>query len=320
MRILKIFAIAISLTLAISCQNKKSSQLTSGELTVFHAGSLAMPMKAAVDSFAKVNPNVKIYLEAAGSVECARKISELGKPCDLFASADYKVIDKILIPNFASWNIPFAGNEMAIVYHDKSRYSGEININNWTEILLKDDVAFGRSDPNSDPCGYRTVMTVKLSEKYYQKIGFTENILKKDLKFIRPKEVDLIALLETSTIDYIFLYKSVAIQHGFKYLTLPLEVNLSSPVFESVYSTVDAEVVGKTPNSTVRMLGEPMVYGLTIPKNSRNPELAMEFVKFFLDQKGGLSILEQMGQTPIVPSVSATFDSIPEPLKVFALK
>lgn len=303
-----------------SCGTKDAKQTNSGELIVFHAGSLSMPMKAAVDSFTKANPKVKIYLEAAGSVECARKISELGKPCDLFASADYKVIDKLLIPDFASWNIPFAGNEMAIVYHDKSRYANEINANNWLDILLKDDVAYGRSDPNSDPCGYRTVMTLKLSEIYYQNAGIAEKVLQKDNKFIRPKEVDLLALLETGAIDYIFLYKSVAVQHNLKYLSLPLEVNLSSPSYDSTYRQVDVEVIGKTPNSTVRMVGEPMVYGLTIPKSSKNSELAIAFAQFFLSQNGGLAILKQMGQTPVVPSATSSFDSIPEPLKVFALK
>jgi len=320
MRVFKFTIIVVVSLFFFSCGSEKSKQDNSGELIVFHAGSLSMPMKAAVDSFTKVNPKVKIYLEAAGSVECARKISELGKPCDLFASADYKVIDKLLIPSFASWNIPFAGNEMALVYHDKSRYANEINANNWLDILLKDDVAYGRSDPNSDPCGYRTVMTLKLSEIYYQNEGIAAKVLQKDNKFIRPKEVDLIALLETGAIDYIFLYKSVAVQHNLNYLSLPLEINLSSPSYESVYSKVDVDVIGKTPNSSVKMVGEPMVYGLTIPKSSKNPDLAIEFAKFFLSQNGGLAILKQMGQTPVVPSSTASFDSIPEPLKVFALK
>lgn len=320
MRAIKCTFLFIASFFLFSCGAKDAKQSNSGELIVFHAGSLSMPMKAAVDSFTKANPKVKIYLEAAGSVECARKISELGKPCDLFASADYKVIDKLLIPDFASWNIPFAGNEMAIVYHDKSRYANEINLSNWLDILLKDDVAYGRSDPNSDPCGYRTVMTLKLSEIYYQNAGIAENVLQKDKKYIRPKEVDLLALLEAGAIDYIFLYKSVAVQHNLKYLSLPLEVNLSSPSHESTYSKVDVEVIGNTPNSTVIMVGEPMVYGLTIPKSSKNPELAVAFAKFFLSQNGGLAILKQMGQTPVVPSPTSTFDSIPEPLKVFALK
>ncbi len=312
-----------SITLLFNCctstPNKQKANI-SGELTIFHAGSLSMPMKAAVDSFTRLHPNVTFKLESAGSVECARKISEIGKPCDIMASADYKVIDKLLIPQFASWNIPFAGNEMAIVYHEKSRHSSEINKDNWYDILLNQDVAYGRSDPNSDPCGYRTVMTVKLAEKLYLKSDLTKKILEKDNKYIRPKEVDLLALLESNTIDYIFLYKSVAIQHGLKYLELPQEINLSNIAMEGIYKTVSVEVKGKTPNTFITMNGEPMVYGLTIPKNALNPKLALEFVKYFLEANGGQAIMKKMGQTAIVPSATASFDSIPEVLKVFALR
>lgn len=317
----KIIVLGLSSILLFGCNRKaEKTNSISGELTIFHAGSLAMPMKAAVDSFTRSHPDVKINLEAAGSVECARKITELGKPCDIMASADYKVIDKLLIPQFASWNIPFAGNEMAIVYHDQSRYSTEINKDNWFDILAKEDVAYSRSDPNSDPCGYRTVMTLKLAEKYYLKPDISKKILEKDAKNIRPKEVDLLALLESNTIDYIFLYKSVAIQHELKYLTLPQEINLSNIEMDNIYKTVSVEVKGKTPESTITMLGEPMVYGLTIPKTSKNPELAIEFLKFFLGQKGGQAIMKQMGQTPVVPSFTVSYDSIPEPLKGFAFK
>ncbi len=317
----KIKIILLASIALFSCGRKaeKVNPFT-GELTIFHAGSLSMPMKAAVDSFKRLHPTITFKLESAGSVECARKITELGKQCDLLASADYKVIDKILIPQYASWNIPFAGNEMAIVFQEKSRHSAEIDKNNWYEILSKDDVAFGRSDPNSDPCGYRTVMTIKLAEKYYSNTSISKTLLSKDTKHIRPKEVDLLALLESNTIDYIFLYKSVAIQHGLKFLTLPQEINLSNLTMDSLYKTVSVEVNGKTPDSKLTMFGEPMVYGLTIPKNAPNPKLAIEFVKYFLEQNGGQAIIKEMGQTPIVPSSTVSYDSIPEPLKGFALK
>lgn len=312
--------VIISLVVVSCGRRSEKPSVSSNDLVIFHAGSLSLPMKAAVDSFTKLHPDVKFFLEAAGSVECARKITELGKPCDILASADYKVIDKLLIPQYASWNIPFAGNEMSIVYNDKSRYSKEINSENWFEILSKKDVAFGRSDPNSDPCGYRTVMTMKLAEKYYLNKNITKILLSKDLKNIRPKEVDLLALLESNVVDYIFLYKSVAIQHGLNYLVLPQEINLSSVGMEDVYKTVNVQVKGNTPESSLTMVGEPMVYGLTIPRNAPNPNLAIEFVKYFLDQNGGQLIIKNMGQTPIVPSVTSSYDSIPDLLKPYAIK
>ena len=58
----------------------------------------------------------------------------------------------------------------------------------------------------------------------------------KDKEYIRPKEVDLVALIESNAIDYMFQYKSVAIQHGLKYIELPREINLSDPSLNDLYS------------------------------------------------------------------------------------
>ena len=91
------------------------------KLIIFHAGSLSVPFKQIAKAFEKKYPEIRVELEAAGSRACARKISDLNKPCDIMASADYKVIDNLLIPEFASWNLKFASNEMALVYSNKSK-------------------------------------------------------------------------------------------------------------------------------------------------------------------------------------------------------
>ena len=67
-----------------------------------------MPVKKISEAFEKANPGVRVLSEAAGSLQCARKITELDKPCDIMLSADYSVIDNLLIPAYASWNIRFA--------------------------------------------------------------------------------------------------------------------------------------------------------------------------------------------------------------------
>ncbi len=199
------------------------------EIIVFHAGSLAVPLTRLADEYQESNPGTRILLEAAGSLVCARKITELAKPCDIMASADYQIIDEMLIPGFAGWNLGFATNEIVIAYTEKSKASGLINSNNWIELLLRDDIIYGRSDPDSDPCGYRTLLALKLGEKYYNQPELMKTFENKDRNFIRPKETDLIALLETGALDYIFQYKSVAVQHSLKYLELPDEINLGNP-------------------------------------------------------------------------------------------
>jgi molybdate/tungstate transport system substrate-binding protein len=181
---------------------------------VFHAGSLAVPFKEVARAFNQVYPEVRVLLEAAGSRASARKISDLHREADVFASADHTVINTLLIPEHARWNIRFAANEMVIAYTDHSRRAGEISGDNWYRILLDKNVAYGRSDPNTDPCGYRTVLSSRLAEIHYTEPGLSERLLEKDRRHIRPKETDLLALLEVGEIDYFFIYRSVARQHG----------------------------------------------------------------------------------------------------------
>ncbi len=310
--------VTAAICLLASCSGKRGDS-DKNDLVIFHAGSLSIPFKQISESFRKENPGVNVFMEAAGSRACARKISDLELPCDVMASADYSVIDELLIPEHAGWNIKFAGNEMVIAYHAESGRAGEIDGDNWHEMLLDDDVAFGRSDPNADPCGYRAVMTMQLAEKYYGAEGLSRSLQEKDKRYIRPKETDLLALLESHTIDYIFLYRSVAEQHGLEILPLPDEINLKKPEFADYYRTAAVEVSGRKPHTTITKKGTPMVYGITIPKNSPNPELAVSFVSYLLDESKGMAIMEKNGQPSVVPSQTDTYEKLPEELKRYAL-
>ncbi len=302
-----------------SCgDGERVEESSGGTLIVFHAGSLSVPFRRISRMFMEENPGVTVRLESAGSRSCARKISDLGRECDVMASAAYTVIDALLIPDHASWNIKFASNEMAIVHTEDSKRHGEIDAWNWYEVLLDPGVAFGRSDPDADPCGYRAVLTMKLAGEYYGESGLAARLLEKDRRFIRPKETDLLALLETGTIDYIFLYRSVAQQHGLEFLILPDEVNLKNPGFTDLYGTVSVEISGKKPGERIVKRGAPMVYGITIPSNSPSPELAQHFIDFILDPDKGMKVMEEAGQPSVVPSSSDTYEAIPAALKKFA--
>jgi molybdate/tungstate transport system substrate-binding protein len=311
-------------TFLISCNNNIQEEIQtkglSGDLIIFHAGSLSVPFKEVSAAFKKENPGVVFLMEAAGSRTCARKITDLKKPCDIMASADYTVIDQLLLPDYASWNIKFASNEMTLVFTEKSKFSKKINKDNWIDILLNKEVAYGRSDPDSDPCGYRSVLTIKLAEKYYKRPGIADALLEKDKNFIRPKETDLLGLLESGNLDYIFLYRSVAKQHGLKYLSLPDETNLKNTEFTSLYNSVDVEVSGKKPGEKITKKGEPMVYGITIINDAPNKEVALKFIEFLLEKENGMKIMEKNGQPSIVPEKCATYNAVPKELKKFVEK
>jgi|APHig6443717497_1056834.scaffolds.fasta_scaffold48290_3 molybdate/tungstate transport system substrate-binding protein len=304
-----LFVFAVPFT---GCRNNSVNRQK--EIIIFHAGSLSVPFKQLAGEYEKLNPGTQILMEPAGSLVCARKITELKKPCDIIASADYLVIDELIVPEYASWSIRFATNEIVIAFQNKSKYSSEIDSLNWMDILLRDDVTYARSDPDSDPCGYRSVLAFKLAEKYYGIKGLESKLSSKDRDFIRPKEVDLVALVEANAVDYMFQYKSVAIQHGLKFITLPDYINLGNPARNDVYHSVSLDVTGNTPGSKMTVKGDYINYSISVLTGSVNKENAVDFV-FFLLSREGMEIFRKNGQDPIIPFSTDQPGMIPEKLK-----
>lgn len=306
-------------------------------LTVFHAGSLSVPFQELEAEFEARHPGVDVQREAAGSAQSIKKITELGKNADVLASADYALIPSMMMPKYADWYAAFARNQMILAYTNESKYGNEINTKNWYEILRRSNVRFGFSNPNDDPAGYRSQMVTVLAESYYNdsriyddlmlsntamkvtteengkiliQVPATEAISPNTNKImLRSMEVELSSALETGEIDYLYIYRSVAEQHGFKYVELPPQIDLGSIEYADNYSKVQLQMA----NGEV-VTGSPIVYGVTIPTNAKNPGLATEFVKLLLD-KPGQQIFIKNGQPPIVPAISEGKDKMPAELQ-----
>jgi len=308
--------LVLALSLVVGCKpTTPSDPAPEARLIVFHAGSLTVPMEALAEAFQAQHPGVIFETEASGSREAARKISELGREADVMLSADYTVIDDLLIPDFADWNIQFARNMMVIAYTDRSKHADEINADNWHEVLTRGGVICGRSDPNADPCGYRTLMVWQLAEEYYDAPGLYQGLEAScPPEYVRPKAVELIALLQSGDMDYAFEYRSVAVQHGLRFIELPDEINLSQVELADFYAQATVEVSGREPGTAIAKTGRPIVYGVTIPKNAPHPALALEFVRFLIGPNGQ-AIMERMGQPPIVPALAGDVTQVPDELK-----
>lgn len=291
----------------------------SGKLTIFHAGSLSVPFKAIEKAFEAKYPGVDVQRESGGSTKMARMISELGKPADIMASADFAVIDKNLIPNFTDVNIRFATNQLVLCYTDKSKFADEVNADNWHEILAQPGVVWGHSDPNLDPCGYRSLMVLQLAEKFLDKPGLYDKLIaNRPKRNVRPKSVELISLMQSGNMDYAWEYLSVAVQHGLKYVVLNDHINLSNYKMDSFYKQAKVKVTGKKPGTFITRTGKSCTYGVTILKDAPNREAAEAFMAFLLDPSGGLKTLKEMGQPPFVPARVPTAQmqaALPAPLK-----
>jgi molybdate/tungstate transport system substrate-binding protein len=287
----------------------------SGDVIVLRASTLTKPFDEIAKAFMKLHPKVSIKQESAGSVANARKVTDLHKTADIFASADIAVIEKMLIPTYTDWYASFASNEMVIAFTDQSRYAKEINEKNWYEILLKKDARWGYANPNADPEGYNTVLMWKLAEAYYNQPGLAQHIQKHIPKAnMRDHSMAVQGLLEAGEMDYSFQYLSTAKQHHLRYVKLPDEINLGSVAQRALYASVQTELAGKEPGQTMTKKGTPIVYGITILKEAPNPSAAAAFVKFILSDQGRQAIADNY-QTPINPPVANNFKFVPDALK-----
>ncbi|MFO7818402.1 MAG: tungstate ABC transporter substrate-binding protein WtpA [Thermodesulfobacteriota bacterium] len=274
-----------------------------GKVVIFHAGSLTVPLAEMEKQFEKKFPEVDVLREAGGSTKMARLIADVGKYADIMASADYKVIDNNLIPDFASWNVRFATNQMVLAYTENSRCADKINANNWYKILENNDVSWGHSDPNLDPCGYRSLMVLQLAEKFYDDSGLYDRLIaNRPKKNIRPKSVELVNLLKTGNMDYAWEYRSVAVQHGLEFVTLDEHINLSNYKYDPFYKQAAVKVSGREPGEFITKRGKSITYGITMLEQSRNKPAAQAFLDFMLSRDEGLAILEKLGQSPYVPA------------------
>jgi len=287
------------------------------KLTIFAAGTLAVPFKQLDEIFQQKYSNVTVEPQFGGSVKMAKQITELHQPADLIAVADFSVIPKYLFGAngeraYATWYAGFARNAITFVYTDKSKFAAEIDAKNWYQVLARPGVEIGRSDPDTDPSGYQTVQMLSLAEKHYGVSGLAEKILANAPKTnMRDTETSLISALQIGQIDYLAIYRSDALQHHFKSLDLPAEINLSDPRFSSSY----AKGVAHTQNGD--LAGKPIVYAVTITTNAEHPAWAEKYVALLLGPDGQ-AVMQKNGFGRVDRAYAVNREKMPAALQAMA--
>jgi molybdate/tungstate transport system substrate-binding protein len=313
---------------------------------VIYAGSLIIPFEEMAKAFEEVHPDVDVLLEGHGSIQVIRYVTDLHEEYEVLAVADDSLIPDMMYPDYADWYVRFAQNQVVIAYTNQSLYADELNVSNWYEILERPGVSFGFSNPMFDACGYRRLMVVQLAEEYYGNGTIFEQLIASIFKApfpvlaengtytivtpevfepqgdklaIRGGCVQLLALLELGGIDYAFEYKSVAEQHGLRYLELPAEIDLRSPELRARYETVRV-MLGFQRFSSIgfERPGGPIFYAITVPSNAPKRDLALEFVRFVLSEEGA-RVLQSADQPTIVPEADS-LEHLPQELSAVVTK
>jgi len=354
--LLKIASIVLVLTVLVTVLGCTGEQGTT--LTIFHAGSLAVPFADLGAEFEESHPDVDIVFTSGGSatiISNAIAQEDAGEsPPDIVASADYKLIpDRMYGGNYSDWNIAFARNTMVLCYCDNATGSDDIVNENrtWYDVLRNEDVSYGHSDPDQDPCGYRTLLVVQLAQKYYYDDAASFNVTpdedadglydalipgsehergriggtsenRTSTEVVSAKSVDLIVALESGDLDYAFEYRSVAVQHELNYIELNDYINLSMineelPGVEDFYYEASIEILTDPgpPAEYAAKHGAAIVYGITIPVHAENEELAAEFIELLLSETGKEIIETENGQPMLDPPLCDHPENLPESLQ-----
>ncbi len=320
-------------------------------LNVIIAGSLMIPFDALEKAYEAEHPDVDIQIEAHGSIQAIRLVSEVHMQEDAVFSADAALIPMLMyqtpVPEtktpYANWHIKFAANRIGLAYSPRSKYANEINADNWYKIIARSDVKVGIADPRFDAIGYRALMALQLAKAAYGKPTIFEDGMMGQFKtpitlqqesgravihvpeiletkkesnlVLRGASMQLIALLESGDLDYAFEYESVIQQHKLGLVKLPEAINLGSEQYAKQYGQTQVQLDFKRFASVKpEFNGEVIGYGLTIPSNAAHPKQAADLIVFLLGTKGK-AIMQANYHPLITPPQTDHLDRLPQELR-----
>ena len=309
MRLPGIACLVASLACARPCE--AAAAPGADTVVVFAAASLARPIRAALDSFARRTGAV-VQQENGASLELARRITELGRVPDVIALADQEVFPELLVPRAASWYVRFARNRMVVAFTDRSKGAAQVTASNWYRVLSRPDVRVGRSDPRLAPVGYRTLLLYRLAEGYYRIPGLASRLeARTPAGLIRANASELVALLQAGELDYIVDYESLARANRLRFVTLPSEIDLGDPSRAGQYARAVVRVARRADTTTYA--GAPIVYAASVPRAAPHPSAGQRFLRYLLSADGQ-AVLRAHAVDPLrVPELVG--DSVPPALR-----
>lgn len=290
-----------------------------GSVNILCAGSLSTVLTTAAKKFEAIHPGVSVFISAHGSLECASLLKQ-GTQCDLIFVSDFKVIKNnlYLVPvpsnpavNFADWWVDFARNEIVIAYNPATPVGQLMNNISWYQILTTGQGQWARANPDADPCGYRTLITLKICDTYYPDhpeeypgypLGGVFNYVMNPYcpnVAVAAKEFDIMGALQAGQYDAGFTYLSLALQFGLPYIDLPDNVSLGNalPEYDNWYSQWSITTLKNT------YWGSAIKYAATIPNTVKNRYWTIQFLCFILSPEGQ-AILSNGGQPVVNPPVA----------------
>lgn len=247
-------------------------------LEIFHADSLAGPMRALKQAFEAANSGVTINLTSGTSKQLAERIIG-GERCDVFASSSPAVIDQDLMKPAAgapaaAWYVVFSANEMVVI----AARSNPRKIERMSDLAAP-GLHFARVTGEKDLATQRSVDFIGQALKYEG----ADPVLAKQIIDKAPADparaIPVPAVIEavrngTADAGIVYLSAAVAAGDAVSVVRFPADVNMSASIRNAV----------------------------TVPAAARETTAAEAFVKF-LSTPEAQATLERTGQPPIAPPI-----------------
>ena len=256
------------------------AQATAASVEVFHADSLAGPMRELKKAFVGKHQGVNINLTSGVSRQLAERILK-GDTCDVFAPSSPAVIDEDLMNKkiagtgneAASWYVVFSANEMAVI----TAKGNPLKIRQVAD-LVKPEIKFVRVTGEKDLATNRTIEFIKKAAALEGKPELAQKII--DGAVVDPTKPNSVpdtvrAVTEgKANAGVVYYSAAVAAKNELDIIRFPASVNLSDSIRNAA----------------------------SVPGTAKNAKDAMEFVKFLLSVEGQ-NILKETGQPPVVPAI-----------------
>ena len=251
-----------------------------GVVEVFHADSLAGPMRELKKAFEAKNKDAIVNLTSGVSKQLAERILQ-GDACDVFAPSSPAVVDQDLMNkkvagsdrDAASWYVIFSANEMVVI----TAKGNPLAIRQVSD-LPKPEVRFVRVTAEKDLAAGRTIEFLKRAAALEGKPELAQKIMDASAPDAsKPASVPetVRAVREGSASAGVVYYSAaIAARDGVDIIRFPASVNGSDSIRNAAL----------------------------VPGTAKNPKDANDFVRFLLTAEAQ-AILAETGQPPVVPAI-----------------
>jgi molybdate/tungstate transport system substrate-binding protein len=293
------FVVAVALALLAGCGGNDAGSKNVGEnalptaatdpnaVVIAHAGSLtgllekSMPTELAKDGIA-------IHGVSASSLAIAQQIKQ-GLVADLYASADANT-NQVLMGSAngdkVPWFATFASNSVVVAYSSIGKHAKDFDRaknrkTSWYAPLVKRGVRLGRTDPDSDPLGYYSLMVCQLAGLDAKNKGLKKRILGDDRNPDQVKSGDPTQLLLNGELDAAFMYRTSALASGLSFVELPKRINLSDANQTKSYARAKF-----TNSDRMTYTGGVIVYSIAPVAGGAHADEALRVIEYLLSPDG----------------------------------